>query len=229
MNRSGMTMALGACLASLACAPAFAQDDNTVRVGLYSVFFHLHADDVSGPFTPPGLNANINNVNTMYFAYLRRLTSHIQGEVTLGLPPATDIVAKGPNRLGSVPWNGQVLGHVTWISPSVLVEYLFNDESAKWRPYVGAGVNYTTFINRQVSPAGEAALGGPSKIDQTDSVGPAATLGMSYRPAPHWQVIASINWARIRSDLTVTTAGIERKTTGDFRPTPIVFAFGYSF
>ena len=229
MNRSRMTMAVGACLASLACAPALAQDANTVRVGLYSVFFHLHADDVSGPFTPPGLNADINNVNTMYFAYLRRVSSHLQAEVTLGLPPETDIVAKGPNKLGSVPWNGQVVGHVTWVSPSVLLEYLFNDESAKFRPYVGAGVNYTHFINRSVNAAGEAALGGPSSIDQTDSVGPAVTLGMSYRPAAHWQVITSVNWALIKSDLTINTAGIQRKTSADFEPVAVVFALGYSF
>ena len=45
-------IALGLC-----CRQAFAQDDNTVRAGIYSVFYHTQADDVSGPFTPSGLNA----------------------------------------------------------------------------------------------------------------------------------------------------------------------------
>jgi outer membrane protein len=196
---------------------------------LYSVFYHVRADDVSGPFTPPGLNANVPNVNTLYLAYVRRLTSHLYAELTAGLPPATDIVGKGPNYVGSVPYNGQVLGHVTWLSPSVLVHYAFFDESARWRPYVGVGVNYTHFYDREVVPAGQAVLGGPTSISQTNSIGPAGSIGMSYHPTQHWEVIASINAARVKSDLTLNTAGVIRHTTADFRPAAIVFAMGHSF
>jgi hypothetical protein len=48
---------------------------NTARVGMYAVFYHTAADQVSGPFVPPGVSADVGNVQTVYLAYLRRLTS----------------------------------------------------------------------------------------------------------------------------------------------------------
>ena len=217
-------LALGLC-----CRQALAQDDNTVRFGLYSVFYHTHADDVSGPFTPSGLSATVPNVNTLYLAYLRRLTAHLQVEFTAGVPPQTDIVGKGPNKVGSVPYNGQVLGHVSWLSPTVLLHYVFLDESARWRPYVGAGVNYTHFFDREVNANGAAALGGPTSISQSNSIGPAASVGMGYRPKEHWEVIASLSGAKVKSDLTLNTAGVVRHTTADFWPVTLVIAIGWKF
>ena len=229
MNPFKKTIALGACLVALACGPALAQDYNTVRVGFYAIFYHVRADDLSGPFTPPGLNANVNNVITPYFAYLRRVTSSLQVEFAAGLPPETEAVGKGPNTLGSVPYNGQVLAHVTWLSPSMLLDYVFFDESRAWRPYVGAGFNFTHFYQREVTPAGQAVLGGPTKVSLSNSFGPAGTIGMSYRPKEHWQVIASLNYAKVSSDLEANTEGVIRKSHVDFRPGAIVFAFGYQF
>ena len=208
---------------------ALAQDDNITRVGLYSVFYHVRADDVSGPFTPPGLNATVPNINTLYFAYLRRLTSYLQVELTAGLPPQTDIVARGPNYVGSVPYNGQVLGHVSWLSPSMLLEYVFFDESARWRPYVGVGVNYTHFFDREINANGRAVLGGPTSISQSNSIGPAGTIGISYTPKQHWDVILSLSAARVTSDLTLNTEGIVRHSHADFRPAALVFAIGRKF
>ncbi len=229
MNRFGTTIALGGCLAALACAPARAEDDNTVRLGMYFVSYHAHADDVSGPFTPPGLNANVNNVNTLYFAYLRSLTTHLQVELTAGLPPQTDTVGKGPNTVGSVPYNGQVLGHVTWFAPTLLLHYVFFDESSRFRPFVGAGVNYTHFYNRTVTSQGQAVFGGPTEISLSNSIGPAVSLGAVYRLKEHWEANVSINYARVKSDLTANTEGIVRATTVDFRPTAVVAAVGYKF
>jgi outer membrane protein len=208
---------------------AFAQDENTVRVGLYSIFYHVQADDVSGPFTPPGLNAAVPNVNTLYLAYLRRLTSHLTVELTAGVPPQTDIVGKGPNRVGSVPFNGQTLGHVTWLSPSILVHYLFLDESARFRPYFGVGVNYTHFFDREVNANGRAVLGGPTSISQSNSIGPAGSVGISWRPMDHWEVIMSGNAARVKSDVTFITGPVARRTTADFRPVALVIAIGRKF
>ncbi|HLN48076.1 MAG TPA: hypothetical protein VK251_01095, partial [Steroidobacteraceae bacterium] len=50
--------------------------NNTVRIGEYWVFYHVSADDISGPYVPPGLNLDVGNVHTPYFAYLRRLSTH---------------------------------------------------------------------------------------------------------------------------------------------------------
>jgi len=91
MRTNQAIAALGAMVAlGLCCKPALAEDDNTVRGGMYSVFYHTKADDVSGPFTPPHLSATVPNINTLYFAYLRRLTSNLVLELAAGLPPQTE-------------------------------------------------------------------------------------------------------------------------------------------
>jgi hypothetical protein len=83
-------------------APAAAQD-NTVRAGIYIVRYNAKADDISGPFAPAGLNLDLKNVNTAYFAYLRRLTPSIEIELAAGWPPKTETIGKGPDTVGSVP------------------------------------------------------------------------------------------------------------------------------
>jgi outer membrane protein len=221
---------LGAALGLLVSSmSASAQDNNIVRIGLFAVFYHTAADDVQGPFVPPGVSADVGNVQTVYLAYLRRLNRHLSLELAGGVPPKTDTIGKGPATLGAVPWNGVKVGTVRWLSPSVLLEYNFFDESSRFRPYVGAGVNFTHFYDRQINAAGQAALGGPTQISLRNSIGPAGTIGFVYRVANHWHVDASISAAQIESDLQANTEGVVRKSHVNFNPQTIVAAVGYSF
>ena len=57
----------------------------------------------------------------------------------------------------------------------MLLEYNFLNENSPFRPFLGVGVNYTTFYDRDSTAAGNAASGGPTKISLTSSVGPAVT------------------------------------------------------
>src|SRR5579863_6667320 len=102
--------ALALTLVNVAPARADGYAPNTFRIGLYSVFYHVSADPLSGPFVPPGeLNLDVKNVNTLYMAYVRDIGTHFNAELALGLPPKTETVARGPATVGSVPYNGQVI------------------------------------------------------------------------------------------------------------------------
>ena len=68
---------------------------NTVRIGIYAVFYHAKADDISGPYVPAGVNLSVKNVQTLYLAYLRRLSTHFTVELALGWPPLTKTYGKG--------------------------------------------------------------------------------------------------------------------------------------
>ena len=230
MKNTTSIASLGAALALLAFSTgARAQDSNTARVGMYAVFYHTAADPVSGPFVPPGVSADVGNVQTVYLAYLRRLTSHLDLELAAGVPPKTDTIGKGPAALGTAPWNGVTVGTVKWFSPSLLLEYSFFDESAALRPFVGVGINFTHFFDRQINAAGQAALGGPTYVTLTNSVGPVGTLGAVYHFMKHWSVNASFSAAEIATHLTANTDGIVRKSYVNFNPHALVFAVGYSF
>jgi outer membrane protein len=222
---------LAAAATALFCAaPALADDDpNSARIGLYSVFYHVKADDLSGPFVPAGANIDANNLETAYLAYVRTIIPHWDVELALGYPPLQKTVGKGPATLGSVPYNGQVIATARWIAPTLLLEYVFFEESSKWRPYIGAGVNYTTFYDRNSTAAGDAASGGPTKISLTPSVGWAATAGINYHIANNWHAYASYSFSRVATDLTADTAGVIRTSHISFAPQALVVSVGYSF
>jgi outer membrane protein len=222
---------LAAAATALVCAaPALADDNpNSARLGLYSVFYHVKADDLSGPFVPAGANIDANNLETAYLAYVRTIIPHWDAELALGYPPLQKTVGKGPATLGSVPYNGQVIATARWIAPTLLLEYVFLEDSSKWRPYIGAGVNYTTFYDRNSTAAGDAASGGPTKISLTPSVGWAATAGINYHIANNWHAYASYSFSRVATDLTADTAGVIRTSHISFAPQALVVSVGYSF
>lgn len=230
MHKNLVTLAVGAALA-LAASGAFADQagPNDVRLGMYFVHYEAEASDISGPYAPPGLNVHLDNVETLYVAYVRTLSAHFVAELAFGYPPLTKTEGRGPAKLGSVAYNGQVISTARWIAPSLLVEYVFGSPSARLRPYVGVGVNYTKFVARQSTAAGNAASGGPTSISLPASVGPAATAGLSYEITDRWHVYASYSIAQVNSKLTANTAGILRTSEIHFWPNTLVISAGYSF
>jgi outer membrane protein len=224
--------ALAAVAALLGGAATAAADDNysnDFRLGLYSVFYHASADNLQGPFVPPGTNIKAENVETLYVGYIRRLSPHFAAELAFGWPPLTKTEGQGPATLGSVPYNGQVISTARWIAPTVFLEYVFCDEGARLRPFIGIGVNYTTFYDRDSTAAGNAASGGPTKLELTNSTGPAATAGLNYKINNRWDLNASYSFSRVDTTLTAYTAGIVRTTTIDFNPQALVVSVGYRF
>jgi len=223
--------ALPIALLSLAATLAQADDvyGNTVRVGEYWVYYHASADNISGPYVPPGLNVDVHNVETPYLAYLRRLSPHFTVELSFGIPPLTKTYGRGPATVGSVPYNGQYISSARWFAPSLLLEYNLFDETHKIRPYIGVGVNYTMFYSRQSTAAGNAASGGPTSIDLPTSIGPAGTIGVAYHITPRWSAMASFSAARVTTRLTANTAGLIRTSAINFGPETLVAAVGFSF
>jgi outer membrane protein len=212
-------------------APALADDvpANSARIGLYSVFYHVSADDLSGPYVPPGANIDAKNVETLYLAYVRRLSPHFDVELAVGYPPLQKTVGKGPATLGSVPYDGQVIATARWLAPTLLVEYMFLSENSKLRPYIGAGVNYTTFYDRDSTAQGNAASGGPTRLSLSPSVGAAGTAGLAYNIAGNWNLYASYSVSQVKTKLEADTAGVIRTTHISFGPQALVLSVGYSF
>jgi outer membrane protein len=230
MQKKIVTLALSATLALFASG-AHAADDgaNTVRLGMYFVHFDAKADDITGPYVPPGLNIHANNVETLYVAYVRTLSTHFNLEFAFGYPPLTKTEGRGPAMVGSVPYNGQVISTVRWFSPSLVLNYVFGDANSRLRPYLGVGVNYTKFLARQSTATGNAASGGPTSISLPSSIGPTATAGLTYELAEHWHLFASYSVAKVDSKLTADTAGILRTSEVHFWPNTLVVSAGYSF
>ena len=225
---ASLVLPLGLIIAAL---PAHADDvpNNNFRIGSYSVFFHTKADDLQGPYVPAGTNIKADNIETLYLAYVRRLNTNFEVELALGIPPKTETKGKGPATLGSVPYDGQVISTARWLAPTLLVNYKFLDDSYKLRPYIGFGVNYTSFYDRRSTPAGDAASGGPTRLSLTSSVGPAGTVGLSYNIGHGFGAYLSYSVSQVKTHLTADTAGVIRTTHISFGPQALIAAVGYSF
>ena len=128
-----------------------------------------------------------------------------------------------------MPYNGKVVSSARWLSPTVLFEYSFLSDSDKLRPYIGGGVNYTSFYDRTSTAEGNAASGGPSKVSLSPSIGPAATVGAAYHFTGRWLMNVSYSWSRVDTRVTLNTAGVERSTHIRFGPQVLVISAGYSF
>lgn len=218
----------------LCAAPcAFAADDtdlsNEVRIGMYYVHYFTQADDISGPYVPPGVNISVEDLETLYLAYVRHFTPHWSLELAFGAPPLTKTDGKGPATLGSVPYNGQTISTARWLAPTLLVGYTFLDPQDVLRPYVELGVNWTHFYSRQSTAAGNAAEGGPTSISLPASVGPVATVGLAYHPFDRWGFYVSYSISEVHSKLTADTDGLIRTTNIQFWPGALVASAGFSF
>jgi len=220
-------MLVGGLYTATASADDFLAND--VRIGSYSVFYHTSADDLSGPYVPPGVNFKAENLETLYLGYIRWLTPDIDIELAMGYPPLAKIKGSGPATVGSVPYDGQVISSARWIAPTLLLEYNFLSVNSPIRPYLGVGVNYTTFYDRDSTAAGNAASGGPTKISLTSSVGPAVTGGLTYRISDRWHLHGSYSWSRVDTDLKADTNGVIRTSHINFGPQALVISVGYSF
>jgi outer membrane protein len=225
----GLAAGLGAGIARADSSSGAGDNPNTVALGLYYVSFHTHADDISGPFTPAGLNVHNPSINTLYAAYMRRLSPHFDVELALGAPPLTKTVARGPAMVGSVPYNGQTIATARWLAPSLLLKYYLFSPDAVLRPYLGVGVNYTRFYSRQVTGAGDEISGGPTSLSLPVSVGPAGTVGVAWQPLNRVVVILSGSASWVNTRLTTDTAGILRTSHVEFNPRAVVLAVGYQF
>ena len=202
---------------------------NEVRAGAYFVHNATKAHDLSGPFTPDGINIRVANTTTAYFAYIRHLDDNWGLEIAGGVPPKVKTYGKGPATVGSVPFNGQEVATAKWFSPSVLLDYRFGNASSTLRPYVGIGFNYTRFYDLDSTAAGDAANGGPTRVRLSRSFGPAGTVGASYQITREINVVAAFSLARVNSNYRSDTAGVIRTTEIHFNPRAFVVAAGYSF
>ncbi len=231
--------ALPAALATIAvsfcCSAAASADDgvlsNDFRIGSYTVFYRASATDLQGPYVPPGLNFDVESLETLYLGYIRRLSPHFNFELALGVPPVSKTKGSGPAFPAgtSVPYDGQVISTVKWFAPTALIEYNFFSESAPVRPFIGVGINYTNFYDRDSTAAGNAVSGGPTKISLPSSIGPAATIGVTWRPAPHWDFNASYSASKVNARLTADTAGEIRSSHIEFNPQALILSVGYAF
>lgn len=212
--KSKLAMGAVASLALFAAAGASAQL-NVVKLGISEYTTHSRTNGISGVGVPPGADAETGNATTIALIYERMITPNLGAELVLGLPPK--IKAKAT---GSVAFLGDDVLSARNVTPTFLLNYHFGAPGDTWRPYLGAGINYTTFIQKKSKLA--------SNIEMSDSTGWAVTAGCDYWFQKDWGLYASITTLKVKSKL-VATGSTVLQTTIDFRPVVYTIGAAYRF
>ena len=134
MTKKLATLTLTTALAALA-VPAFAQSqgDWTVGVGVG------YLDPKSDNGTLDGLDTDVDSDTRPIFTVEYFVRDNLGIELLAATPFEHDITLNGDIDAGSVKH----------LPPTLSLNYHFPTNSA-WKPYVGAGLNYTIFFDEQI-------------------------------------------------------------------------------
>ena len=138
----------------------------------------------------------------------------------------TDNIAGG-SETGAVPF-----GEVEHLPPTVSLQYHFAPD-AEFQPFVGLGVNYTTFLSEDLDALWPTV--GIVDYSLDDSFGLALQVGADWMFSDRWLVNFDVRWINIEADLSATLDnGEDPRVTGELGTVeidPWVFAInlGYRF
>lgn len=171
----------------------------------------------AGKLAGTGVGVDTGSALGLTVAYM--LSDSIGIELLAATPFEHDLSAQGV--IGD-------LGSVQHLPPTLSVQYYFMQGSAI-RPYVGVGLNYTTFFSEDVSSSAKSALGA-SNLDLDDSVGLAAQLGVDWQLDDKWLLNAAVWRIDIDTDATLDTTAVGRvKVDVDIDPWVYMIGLGYKF
>jgi outer membrane protein len=209
-------------LAALALGSGAAQADgiadgnNIVKLGVTRYQPHSSTDGISGIGVPPGADADVGGATTVIFVYERLLTPispNVGLEFVLGIPPRLHAKATG-----SVAFLGDDVLSAKNVAPTLLLNYHFFGPDSAFRPYIGAGVNYTHFSDIKSTLAPDVKMG--------NSTGLALQAGINYAITKDVGLFASIAKVNVKSKV-VAVGPTVLTTTVDFKP--IVYSAGVSY
>jgi outer membrane protein len=168
---------------------------------------NISPDEDSGPFTGSltapllgmantgHLTVDNNTILEVDFSYY--LTKNIALELILATGSEHDVKLQGSSG-GAIDQN---LGKVDALPPTLTVQWHFNPDQMI-DPYIGAGVNYTRFLDKNLSHS----VAGNIEVDR-NSFGPALQFGVDVNLQDGWLINADIKKIWIDTDVKLRGNG----------------------
>ncbi|WP_081310597.1 OmpW/AlkL family protein [Pseudoalteromonas luteoviolacea] len=124
---------------------------------------------------------------------------------------------------------GNDIAEIKHLPPTLLAQYHFFDASAKFRPFIGAGLNYTVFFDEEASAALKQTLKTEDvKVDLDNSFGLALQMGFNYEINDKWGLHVMVSKMDIDTDATVYANGVQALTS-DVEIDPFVAMIGAKY
>jgi len=166
---------------------AQASEDNPwmLRVRAVDAIFQNGQSGIASTSNITAQNKVLPEVDVSYF-----FTKNIAAELDLSYPQKVNLNAGSTN-----------IGNVSALPPSLIAQYHIT-EFGDFKPYVGAGINYTIFGNRQNFPA----LGNSVRVDQ-HSVGFVGQVGADYMLDKNWGLNVDLKYITMATNITSVQTG----------------------
>ena len=150
------------------------------------------------------------------------LTENIGVGILASTPFTHDVSGEG-----SISGLGKIV-EATQLPPTVTLQYHFQSES-KYKPYIGAGVNYTIFFDEEASSSLEGALGGPTTVSLDNSFGLALEAGIDIDISDGWYLNFAAWYIDIDTTAILNTGGTLRSVDVEIDPWVWMAGFGKRF
>jgi outer membrane protein len=164
------------------------------------------------------LKVDSNTIPELDISYY--ITKNIAAELILATGSKHDVSVS--NEPGAVVPN-QLLGSVDVLPPTLTVQWHFNPDQTI-DPYVGAGINYTAFLDRKLNVRQGPLAGSKIKVD-SDSWGWALQAGVDINLKDGWLINADVKYITLDTDVKLKTGGSWTKID-DLDINPWVFGLG---
>ena len=151
-------------------------------------------------------------------------TKNIAAELILALGTRHNVSIQ--DEAGAVVPN-QDLGSVNLLPPTLTVQWHFNPDQTI-DPYVGAGINYTNFLDRNLKVSSGALAGTKIKVD-SDSWGYALQAGMDINLKDGWLINLDAKYVNIETDVKLNVAGWTKIDSLDINPWVLGIGIGKKF
>lgn len=198
----------GAIAAASVCVaqPAFAQAAGswTVGVGVHQI----NPKSDNGSVVDGALDLEVGSSVRPTFTAEYFFSDNWGIEALASLPFQHDIEIKGLGKVGSAKH----------LPPTVSLQYHFNSKG-RVSPFVGAGVNYTTFFSEDTTGALEG-----SDLQLDNSWGLAARAGVDFAVGDKGAIRLDVRWIDIDSDVSLDGTEI-----GTANIDPLVYGVTYLF
>jgi outer membrane protein len=210
MKKFAVALVAFSCLSGV--ASAHEAGEFFLRAGSATVRPSESSDNVLGM---GGFNVNNNTQLGLTFTYMA--TDNIGIEL-LAATPFRHKVGLGPT--------GDI-ATVHHLPPTLMAQWYFGDSSSKFRPYVGVGINYTTFFDEGFNKTGKEA--GLSDLSLKDSWGVAGQVGLDYMINRDWLLNMSVWYMDIDTEVRFKAGGQKQNIDTSLDPWVFMFSAGYRF
>ena len=226
VSRLSACLLLAPALLAASIAQAHQAGDIIVRAGAVTVDPREDSSGVKLGSTDLGGKATLDSDTQLGLNFAYMLTDKVGIELLAATPFSHDVgIAGSPAGLDAL--NGK-LASIKHLPPTLSVVYYPLNNGSAFKPYVGAGINFTWFFDEDVSGSAEAK--GFDGLTLENSWGLAAQIGADYMLSDNWMVNAQVRYVDIDTTGKTNLEGVGRlKVDVDVDPWVYMVGLGYKF